>query len=252
MDIQNKFKRYEIKYLLSPEQYAAMKRACCGRVSPDEYGKTSILNLYFDTPTYRIVRRSEEKPFYKEKLRLRSYGVPKEDGRVFLELKKKYDSVVYKRREAMTLAEAKSFFSEKKPFSQITEEIAYFMDFYRDVAPSCCIFYDREAFIANEEKNLRITFDTNILWRDYDLALEKGVYGERIISEGARLMEIKTDGAMPLWLTNALTTNRIFKTSFSKYGRAFAAMTAERKEVAAAREAVTANNYGFIGEISYA
>ena len=245
MDIQNKFKRYELKYLFSPEQYSALNRSLEGHLSPDEYGKTSVLNLYFDTPSYRIIRRSEEKPFYKEKLRLRSYCVPKENDRVFLELKKKYDSVVYKRREATTLADAKSFLETNRPFSQITEEIAYFISFYREIAPACCIFYEREAFTDNENKNLRVTFDSDILWRNYDLALEKGVYGKRIIPEGARLMEIKTDGAMPLWLTRALSENGIFRTSFSKYGRAFAAMTATSSaagESAANAVATTATN----------
>ena len=107
--IQNQFKRYEIKYLLDARQYESVRRTMQGRTVGDEYGKSTICNIYYDTPDRRLIRRSLEKPVYKEKMRLRSYGTPHGDDRVFIELKKKYESVVYKRRADMTLDAALRF-----------------------------------------------------------------------------------------------------------------------------------------------
>lgn len=135
MEIQNQFKRYEIKYLLDSRRYSAVRRAMEGRTVGDEYGRSTVCNVYYDTPDHRIIRRSLEKPPYKEKMRLRSYGTPHGDSKVFLELKKKYDAVVYKRRADMTYDAALKFIEQPHPYSQITREIAYFMEFYGTLYP---------------------------------------------------------------------------------------------------------------------
>ena len=213
--VLNIFKRYELKYLLNDAQYSAVMRAMEEKMRGDEYGKSDICNIYFDTPDYRLIRRSLEKPVYKEKLRLRSYGTPDADSRVFLELKKKYESVVYKRREAMSYREALGFIETPTPHSQITKEIAYFMSFYHGLAP---------AYYGISDSGLRVTFDSDILWRDTDTELSAGIYGTPILPDGMRLMEIKTPGAIPLWLAATLSEERIRQTSFSKYGRAYEAI----------------------------
>ncbi len=219
----SKFSRVEYKYLLSERQYNALMPIILRHTRADEYGKSTIMNLYFDTPDYRLIRASIEKPVYKEKLRLRSYGIPSDDSTVFLELKKKYQKVVYKRREQAPYREMVEYINGKRPVkdSQIFKEINYFLSFYKELAPRMFISYEREAYFDKEAQSLRISFDSNITYRDYDLDLQKGVYGQRLLEKGGHLMEIKAIGALPLWLAEALSENEIYKISFSKYGNAY-------------------------------
>lgn len=88
--IQSCFERYEKKYFLTPAGQKALLQTIAPYIKMDFYGKYTICNLYYDTPDWRLIRASLEKPVYKEKLRVRSYGVPAPDGKVFAELKKKY------------------------------------------------------------------------------------------------------------------------------------------------------------------
>ncbi len=222
------FKRYELKYMITLEQKQAMISLFQEHMVPDEYGKYTIFNLYFDTPDYLLIRRSIEKPVYKEKLRARSYGPIDHEDEVFLELKKKYKSVVYKRRIAIEEDEMTSYFGNDTslPESQIGKEIDYFKASYNNIAPRVFIAYDRMAYFGKEREDLRITFDENILWRDENLTLCSEKYGHNILSQNQVLMEIKVVGGMPLWLTHFLTENKIYKTSFSKYGMAYKTMMA--------------------------
>ena len=218
-NIQCCFERYEKKYLLTREQYEAMLRGMAAQMRPDEYGSYSISNIYYDTEDDRLIRASLEKPVYKEKLRVRSYGTPGAGDRVFVELKKKFDGVVYKRREVMDAALAPAYLrgAAEGCGSQICHEIEYFMKSYRAV-PKVFIAYDREAYAGRENSALRITFDTNLRWRDTALDLRAGDYGTPLMPEDTILMEIKIPGAAPLWLARLLSENRMFPTSFSKYG----------------------------------
>ena len=196
-------------------------------------GMYRIRSLYFDTPQYILARRSMEHPDYKEKLRLRSYGVAKEDSTVFVEIKKKYDGVVYKRRVGMSFSEATSYLyqHQKVMDTQISREIDYCLKRYEGIAPAVMLSYDREAYYAKDDHEFRMTFDDHILWRDYDLTLDAGIYGESIIPEGMALLEVKTAGAIPLWLVKVFSENRIYKTSFSKYATAYQTiMTREEQE----------------------
>lgn len=230
--IQNQFKRYEIKYLLDARQYESVRRTMQGRTVGDEYGKSTICNIYYDTPDRRLIRRSLEKPVYKEKMRLRSYGTPHGDDRVFLELKKKYESVVYKRRADMTLDAALRFTEAPEPYSQITREIAYFIDIYGSLYPAMFISYSREAFFGADDRDLRITFDTDILWRESEVDLTAGAYGTPLLPAGTVLMELKIASAVPLWFSSALAREKIYPVSFSKYGRAYIdSMKFENKSV---------------------
>ena len=103
--IQSCFERYEKKYFLTPAGQKALLQTIAPYIKMDFYGKYTICNLYYDTPDWRLIRASLAKPVYKEKLRVRSYGVPAPDGKVFAELKKKYKGVVYKRRITVPAAE---------------------------------------------------------------------------------------------------------------------------------------------------
>lgn len=224
MNYQNTFKRFEIKYILTFDQKAAVLASMEGRMKLDRYGRTSIRNIYFDTDNFRLVRRSVERPIYKEKLRVRSYGPATPDSAVFVELKKKYDSVVYKRRLSLPEKDAMSAFAEGRALpvrSQIGDEIEYLREYYGELKPQVFISYEREAYHSLDGSDLRVTFDDNIIYRTTDLSLCSPPSGNRILAPDTVLMELKTAGALPLWLTRVLTKNKIFKTSYSKYGTAY-------------------------------
>ncbi len=226
----NIFKRYELKYLLTNEQYRLIKSEMGNYMCGDKYGESDICNLYCDTPDFLLVRRSIEKPFYKEKLRIRSYGVAKKGGDVFVEIKKKYDSVVYKRRIRVDEKTAVDMLNGGTYDSQIGKEISYFTKLYTGIKPQMFISYRREAFYGKDDKDFRITFDRSVLWRTDDLSLKSGIYGQPVLPENKILMEIKTAAAIPLWLTKVLSKNKIYKTSFSKYGTAYTLMLKNEKQ----------------------
>ena len=218
-EVQSCFQRVETKYLLTQAQAEAMRRGMQGRVRPDEYSRYTICNIYYDTEDFFLIRTSLEKPVYKEKLRLRSYGVPDSRKPVFVELKKKYDGVVYKRRITTNASDAeKSVRAGKLPrCDQISREINWFLQSWQP-EPAAYIGYDREAWAGTDDEELRITFDTCLRGRNRDLDLWAGDYGELFLPPDRVLMEIKLAGGAPLWLAHLLSENRIFPTSFSKYG----------------------------------
>lgn len=217
--IQCSFKRYEKKYLLTREEALAVRRGMAPFVKPDAYPRYSIGNIYYDTEDWSIIRASLEKPVYKEKLRLRSYGVPAGGDRAFAEIKKKYEDVVYKRRVTMEAGAAARWLGGKGPGdeSQIGREIDWFLGFYKP-APKVYIAYDREAWAAKDGSELRVTFDTALRVRSNDLDLRSGDYGIPLLVEDLVLMEVKIPAAAPLWLARLLSENGIFPSPFSKYG----------------------------------
>ena len=198
--------RRELKYIISDEQRRYLEEKLQGHMKLDKYGITPILSLYYDTLNYRLIRASIEKPPFKEKIRLRSYGLATNESPVFLELKRKFDGIVYKRRVATTIPFAERFFSREGDIpadGQIAREISYFRDYYGTLVPACLIVYDRAAYYE-PGGDLRLTID-----------------GISLLPEGASILEIKVQQAMPLWLTHILDEGKIYRTSFSKYGEAY-------------------------------
>ena len=223
------FERRELKYRITDAQRAALEAAFGARMVPDEYGESTICNIYYDTADYRLIRASLEKPAYKEKLRLRSYGVTEPGGEVFLELKKKYKGIVYKRRITLPEDAAGEFITGRAPLGehgQIGREIEYFTAFYAPLLPAVHLSYERSAWFSREDRDLRITFDKNIRFRQEDVSLTLPAGGRRILPEGESLMEIKAAAALPLWLVSELDTLGIFQSTFSKYGEAYKAILA--------------------------
>lgn len=221
---QETFKRYEKKYMLTEKKYRQLRQKLKDNLNVDKFGKVSICNIYFDTPDFRLIRKSLEKPIYKEKLRIRSYGTPREGDMIFIELKKKYDGIVYKRREKMELSKVENYLYNREPAeysTQITSEIDWVLKFYDKIAPAMYLSYNRIAMYGVKDSELRVTFDSNITYRTTDLHLEEGVWGEQLIDEGYRLMEIKIPGSMPLWLSHILDELEIYPCSFSKYGKGY-------------------------------
>ena len=221
---QNVFQRIETKYLMDEDQYQALRKRLEGMAEVDQYGETPILNIYFDTPDYRLIRTSLEKPAYKEKLRLRSYGVPQDDTQAFIEIKKKFKGVVYKRRIGMSYEDSLAYLCEGRPVkepSQISGEIDYFMHYYKGIRPAMAVSYDRIAMSGTTDSNLRITFDRNIRWRVDHMDLKEGNVGRDILEPGQHLMELKIAGAMSTELAEILSELNIYQVSFSKYGRGY-------------------------------
>ena len=216
-------KRYELKYLLSGAQTDLLRERLQGHMEVDEYGKTSIASLYYDTPTYQLVRTSVEKPLFKEKIRLRSYGLATEESPVFLELKRKAYDIVYKRRVQTTIPLVHKFFSGEGDIcapGQINREITTFRDYYKTLVPACLIIYDRTAYFE-PGGDLRLTIDEDPRYRVKDLTLTRSMEGISLLPEGWTILEVKVQEAMPLWLCEILSEGAIYKGSFSKYGEAY-------------------------------
>ena len=189
----------------------------------DSYGKSTVSSIYFDTADMRLIRASIEHPIYKEKLRLRCYGTPSAESNAFIELKKKYKGVVYKRRIEMPYADAMEFLCGDAPCpdKQIAREIDYALRFYPELRPSFGIFCERTAYAENGVGDLRLTIDENLRYRTRSLDLLSGTYGDPILPAGKCIMELKTPHTLPLWLAALLDEHRIFPTSFSKYATAY-------------------------------
>lgn len=217
------FKRKEKKYLINSSQYEQLLSIINDRLIPDKHGKSTLCSLYLDTLDYLLIRNSIDAVSYKEKLRLRSYGVPDDDKKIFFEIKKKYKGVVHKRRVSMTKRDAFEYIqTQEMPFdSQIMREIDYLMRFYRHPEPNVCILCEREAYFWQENLDIRLTFDKDIRYRRGFPNEENVSDGVRIIDEGEFILEIKTLGAMPIELARALSECKIYPRSFSKYAHAY-------------------------------
>ena len=216
-------KRYEMKYILSGSQTEYFKKAVEGHMKIDKFGLTSIASLYYDTPNYRLIRTSIEKPPFKEKIRLRSYGIATEQSPVFLELKRKAYGIVYKRRVQSTIPLVNKFFRGVGDIcagGQINREITTFRDYYENLAPACLIIYDRIAYFQ-PDGDLRLTIDHNPRYRYDDLDLTTSMDGNSLLPQGSTILEVKVQQAVPLWLSEILTKGKIYKGSFSKYGEAY-------------------------------
>lgn len=228
------FNRYESKYLLESKAFYIFYNRLLEYMEMDEYNKHdkfySISNIYYDTEHDSLIRNSLAKPKYREKLRIRAYGIPESDAKVYLELKKKVFGLVNKRRTALKLSEAYEFvrtgvepeFREGMN-KQVIQEIKYFLGRY-DLQPKVYLAYDRMALFCKDSRDLRITFDTNIRSRRYDVKLEDGDYGEVLLMPGQWLMEVKAEKTIPIWLSKMLSEYQMYRTSFSKYGNEYKKM----------------------------
>ncbi len=218
------FKRYEIKFILTPEQHKTVLEEISPYMKMDKYGESTIQSLYYDTPDYLLIRRSIDKPEYKEKIRVRSYGLASENDKVYLEIKKKAFGVVFKRRISLPHKEARDFFISglKSDKGQIGRELEYCRSFYKNLRPSMMILYDRTAYYQ-DGTDLRMTFDRNVRYRTDRLNLSSGLDGIHLLDGGKIMWEVKSSvDAFPLWLVKILSKHKLYKASFSKYGTAYA------------------------------
>ncbi len=220
------FQRIEEKYILTKEQKERLFELVKDHLKGDQYGPSTICNIYYDNANNDLIRTSLDKPFYKEKVRLRSYNVPNKKTTAFLEIKKKCDGIVYKRRIADSLGEIEEHLEDGKEIEcnkQIMNEIDYCFNYYQ-LVPSLFLSYDRVAYYDKEDDSFRLTFDTNITARNYDLDLSKGIYGTKYCDENTYIMEIKCAGGLPFWFLRALQAVKAYPGSFSKYGKVYQAI----------------------------
>lgn len=226
MAYANTFKRREMKFLLDDRQYREISHAISDFMTEDEFGLHTILNIYMDNRNNDLIRSSLGKPIYKEKVRLRCYGnAADDDSEAFLELKKKYRGITYKRRLEGQYKELHEYITRGAPpqkRGQVFEELDYLIG-RMSLKPKIVICYDREAFYGNEDKEFRVTFDGNIRFRREALDLREGDGGERLLSQPFRVMEVKSVGAIPLELVKLLSEFKIYHGSFSKYGSIYSA-----------------------------
>jgi len=229
--MQNIFRRCEKKYLITGEQGRSLQKLVAQHTEIDQQGEYLIRDLYYDTDNWDIICKSIERPSYKEKLRLRLYGEYNNESQGFLEMKRKYDDIVYKRRIAFPVGELKDRRIREivsADDSQISREISYFLQ-NNPVSEKIHIAYKRTAYNGIEDNGLRITFDRNVAF--HLCLLNNDFFNEynncqiddrQILDSNHMLMEIKTEYAIPLWLTGILSKNNIFPVSFSKYGVCYA------------------------------
>lgn len=223
------FNRCEKKYLLTRQQYEQLTSRMMDYMVLDAYNHDKafyqICNIYYDTIDDRLIRASIEKPVYKEKLRLRSYGTPDMNDNVFVEIKKKYNGIVNKRRTSMTLKTAYNYINNNvypdmenvHLNKQVFREIDYFKNYYH-IVPKLYLSYERRAYFEKDDGDFRVTFDKNITTRRYELGLEYGSYGQQLLNEDVYLMEVKINSAVPIWFARILSELKIYPVSFSKYG----------------------------------
>ena len=219
----NFFRRIEKKYLIDTERYILLMSRIGEKIQEDKYSGVNVRSTYLDTPSFLIIRNSIDADVYKEKLRIRSYGDTEASSTAFIELKKKYMGVVYKRREALPFESIMAYVGGGPlPLdTQIMREIDYSIKLYGMPQPKMFISYDREAYVCGDEPTLRITFDTNVMYRTEKPLAIYGTEGVGILDKNKILMEIKTAGAVPLWLSRVLSEQKIYPSKYSKYGAAY-------------------------------
>lgn len=223
------FKRYEVKYLVTAQQFELIKSELEKHMILDKHcqetGSYMIYNLYFDTEDDAVIRHSIDKPYYKEKLRLRSYIIPVSDEKpVFLELKKKIGGIVAKRRAIIPYSYALEFVrtgiipkTNNYQDNQVLCEIKEFLT-RNKVTPKVFISYERVAYFGKDDSEFRVSFDRNILTRRTQVELSDGDFGVELLENNRYLMEIKCAGQIPIWLCNLMSEMKIYCISFSKYG----------------------------------
>ena len=225
--LQTNFKRIETKYILDSATLKELKRDLEPYLVDDDYARSSISNIYFDTDDYQVIQDSLARINGREKLRMRTYEAePTDQSPVFLEIKKKEDEIGYKYRLLSNPSSVLDFIErgvrdETIDDERMVEELALLQGRYFDLKPKMFIAYDRHSLKAKREPKLRLTIDSNLVYRDYDLDLTAGRHGYPLLDEDKVILEIKVSGQYPSWLTQALDKYQLVDQSFSKYGNAY-------------------------------
>ena len=232
------FNRVEQKYILTKEEYKKLFSKINNYLEKDKYYQSKICNLYFDNDNNDFIINSLEKPIYKAKIRLRSYSVPNLNDTVYLELKGKYDGVVFKRRVDIKLKDfnyyMKSGIIKEEYNNQIMKEIDYVIKKFK-LYPKLYIGYDRLSYYDKNNINFRVTFDFNLRSRLDELKLELGDNGN-LYNKDLVIMEVKSLQSIPLWFTKILSNMKIYPNSFSKYGEIYSSKESKNKKTLVIKE----------------
>lgn len=239
--IQKHFKRVETKYILTQKQEQAFLADLAQHMEADDFAQSSISNVYFDNPDFQMVADSLAKKHGKEKIRMRLYDLqPTASSQAFLEIKKKVEGIGFKYRLTSNpvsvtnyvltgLADA-SIVDDK-----VTEELHQLRQRYGTLQPKLVIAYDRQSYKGLDDKNVRLTIDRNLIYRDDRLSAYADRSGHALLPADQVIMEVKVAGDQPAWLQELLVKHGLEKASFSKYGQAYKlnqARLAARKEIA--------------------
>jgi hypothetical protein len=222
------FSRYENKYTLDGRTFRKVQAAIADNMEADKFNRGgemyTIRNIYYDTQDNSLIRQSLAKPLYKEKIRLRAYGEVYGESDVFVEIKKKFNGLVSKRRSKLKLCEAYEFLdgdflpeSRENMNFQVLREARYIIERERP-KPALYLAYDRFAYFGVGRHDLRISFDTNIRTRRENVQFEYGDFGENLLKADTWIMEIKVASSIPIWLCKLLSEFEIYPVSYSKYG----------------------------------
>lgn len=220
------FQRKEKKYILSYDKYNELMKYLDIYMTRDEYGLHTINSLYYDTNTYDLISWATRKPKYREKLRIRCYGTDYVNAPYFLEIKKKVNGIIYKRRVSLDFDETKEFIENGTlpAVDSFTDELTL-MEVNRirnkKVIPSAMVNYDRIALFGNENPDFRVTFDFNMRWRTDRLNFLTDDSGHIIAPEVDIIMEVKILKSYPLWFAKILSDLEIYPQSFSKFGQVY-------------------------------
>lgn len=231
------FKRVERKYIVTASQKEALLKILKEHMDLDKFcvndATYKIQNIYYDTDDDILIKKSIQKPKYKEKLRARKYVGTK---KIFLEIKKKANGIVGKRRITLNQEELDDFVlrgippkREKFIDNQVIKEIEYLLSLYK-VTPKVYISYERLALFDRIDPELRITFDDRIHCKRHNVVFDEEDYEVDILEPGIYILEIKTVNNYPLWLVKALSSLKIYRRSFSKYGTEFKKYYLEQEE----------------------
>lgn len=224
------FKRIEKKFVIKQDQFNLLFSKLMEVMEYDSYCIKNkfytIHNIYFDDSYNSIIRHSITKPYFKEKLRVRSYNeIISEDDKFFVEIKKKMNGTVYKRREVISLKDWSNFICDD---NQVLKEVNHLIHYFK-LVPKVYISYDRIALVGKNDSQFRITFDYNIRSRREHLNLNSNSLDKYVVAKDMYIMEIKINQSMELWLSKLLSELNIYSSSFSKYAVEYTNFIREEK-----------------------
>ncbi len=232
-DTIRKFNRFELKYVLSLEQVKALKEDLKQHVEPDKnwgWEAYMLASLYYDTEDYRFYWEKIEGLKFRRKLRIRRYVTDEpltDNSIVYVEIKQRVDRVTQKRRVPIKYKEALELIHEEKipkwyspQDNEVMNEILNLLKTY-ELKPSAITTYKREAFFWKEaDRGLRITFDTEVGFKQKDLDLANPHMEWYMVPPKFCILEIKANEKIPYWVTELVANHGIKLVRVSKYCQA--------------------------------
>jgi len=223
--------RFELKYLITEAQAAAIERYIRPFLPPDRYSKLQrggmypIVSLYLDSPDLQLCRETLYGVKNRFKLRIRSYTDEPEYPR-FFEIKRRINRVIMKSRARVTDRDVPLLLQGRSlpPQGYSTDEAAL-NQFQLYVAsiharPMVLIRYMRQAFENSSENRVRVTFDRQLCYkvtREPKVRLGGSGWQHNSVTRGNVILEIKFTGRYPAWLARMVAHFDLNARSISKF-----------------------------------